>query len=274
MATISITTQKSKKNDEMIHVFLRLNIGEKKRLKKVCTIESKNWNHSEKKAIGANAQSLNRKIQILKSDLEKLAYHEEVFGDGLSLDIVKNKKSELESRKKLENNEDILFYDFAKKEIELMTGVYAGITVRHYKSKLNNLHKFNPKLTLTNITFEFLQKYEQYLIKLGNSTNTIGAKFKFIKVILNLAKKKGLKVNTPFDNFKVKRVDTSRDFLTPEELIRCFDLYKQNILSDKHQNVLEYFLFSCFTGCRYSALENLLFRRADNLTAFLKGLLF
>lgn len=250
MASVSITTQKSKTDSEQIHIFLRLSIGSKKRLKKVCTIFKKNWNEEEKKAIGANAQAVNKMIQIQKSDLEKEVYQKEVFGEGATLDVVKNKHSRTNKNKT--EDEEVLFVDFARKEIKLMEGTYAKSTVKHYKSHTTEIEKFNNNLTLTNITHEVVQKLEIFFTKNGNSTNTIANKFKFIKVILNLAKKKKLQVHYPFDTFKVKKTDTTRGFLTQEEFVKCYDIYRQNILSEKHQNVLEYFLFSCLTGCRYS----------------------
>jgi site-specific recombinase XerD len=53
-------------------------------------------------------------------------------------------------------------------------------------------------------------------------------------------------------------VDGKRDFLSVEELNLLSEAYFSNKITDKKEKkVLQYFLFSCYTGLRYSDLKSL-----------------
>lgn len=67
-------------------------------------------------------------------------------------------------------------------------------------------------------------------------------------------------INTdPFENIKVGRVYSKRNFLTIKELKHLYLNYIDNkqFLTETEQNVMCVFLFSCFTGLRYSDLLSL-----------------
>jgi len=68
----------------------------------------------------------------------------------------------------------------------------------------------------------------------------------------------GLIKRNPFKYITIKKVDGKRDFLTIEELNKLTEIYfSGKIVNAKEKEILQYFLFSCYTGLRYSDLKSL-----------------
>ena len=64
--------------------------------------------------------------------------------------------------------------------------------------------------------------------------------------------------SSPFKYIAIKKVDGKRDFLSAEELNRLAGPYFRHEVTDlKEKEILQYFLFSCYTGLRYSDLKSL-----------------
>jgi site-specific recombinase XerD len=64
--------------------------------------------------------------------------------------------------------------------------------------------------------------------------------------------------SNPFKYLTIKKVDGKRDFLSAEELNKLAKLYYSDEITDlKEKEILQYFLFSCYTGLRYSDLKAL-----------------
>ncbi|MBU0765676.1 MAG: site-specific integrase [Bacteroidetes bacterium] len=156
-----------------------------------------------------------------------------------------------------ESREDVCFYAFSRKEIELMKGKVAECTIRNYNAELTKLDRFRKEMTLRDFTYDFLEQYEHYMINvLKNRTNTVHNSMKRIKKMLNVAVRKDLIPANPFNNFKLRKEKTERNFLTLEELKKLENLMLQNI-NEKIRNVEQYFLFCCYTGIRYHDVKNL-----------------
>ena len=69
----------------------------------------------------------------------------------------------------------------------------------------------------------------------------------------------GLVSGKPFEKIKVSRVYTRRGFLTVRELKGLYLNFmdRRRFLTETEQDVMRVFLFSCFTGLRYSDLQSL-----------------
>ena len=69
----------------------------------------------------------------------------------------------------------------------------------------------------------------------------------------------GLIATNPFDKVKIGHVYTRRGFLTMRELKSLYLNFndKRQFLTETEQDVVRVFLFSCFTGLRYSDLKSL-----------------
>ena len=89
----------------------------------------------------------------------------------------------------------------------------------------NSLIKFNRHLDIpfSEMDYTWLKRYETWLRKQGKSENTIGIRFRNIRMIFNLAIDMGLvkPENYPFKKFKVSKLhqDTAKRALTKEEIL-------------------------------------------------------
>lgn len=60
------------------------------------------------------------------------------------------------------------------------------------------------------------------------------------------------------------RIPYDRAFLSKMEVDHLYQMYKSNTLKKAKQNVLKYFLFSCFTGMRYQDIKELKYKNISD----------
>jgi site-specific recombinase XerD len=102
------------------------------------------------------------------------------------------------------------------------------------------------------------RKFENHLIKEGNSQNTILKRFKTLKVFIYRAIEQGIIKENPLKKIKIKSVEGQMLYLTIEEVNKLEKLFKGFLTNNLHKT-LHYFLFACYTGLRYSDIKNLKF---------------
>jgi integrase len=160
------------------------------------------------------------------------------------------------------------FNDFYKKELK--NANICSATKKNHQSTLNRLNEFRKDIAFESLNFEFLHDFENFLrsekcdIKYKNlptkklSQNTIHKYFKNIKTYVNLAINKDLiNINAyPFRKFKVKIIESEKQFLTPIEIEKIENCVLTNDLQ-KYQLAKDLFLFSVYTGLRYSDVLSL-----------------
>lgn len=154
-----------------------------------------------------------------------------------------------------------IFDLFVKEESRI--NLWTNTTFAKMKTFRKHLNTFDPKLDFKSIDEEKLLKYQYFLqekLELQNSTTL--KNFSFLRWFLTWATKKGYNSNMTFQHFrpKLKTVQKKIIFLTQEELKMVKNLKipaKKNYLD----RVRDVFLFQCFTGLRYSDVENL--KRSD-----------
>ena len=154
-----------------------------------------------------------------------------------------------------------IFDLFVKEESRI--NLWTNTTFAKMKTFRKHLNTFDPKLVFKSIDEEKLLKYQYFLqekLELQNSTTL--KNFSFLRWFLTWATKKGYNSNMTFQHFrpKLKTVQKKIIFLTQEELKMVKNLKipaKKNYLD----RVRDVFLFQCFTGLRYSDVENL--KRSD-----------
>lgn len=152
-----------------------------------------------------------------------------------------------------------LFFDFCNEFQKLRFKELSENTQKKHLVSLKALREFKETLYFEDITPDFLRKFILYLRKKReNSDNTIRKNLKVISIYLNDAEKKGIIKENPIKQIKMPaESDAKRDVLTPEELDILFDLYKKGILSNRLQNVLEFFLFMCLSSLHISDARRL-----------------
>lgn len=194
-----------------------------------------------------NKDGLNGKIRDFVTELEKKELYVWQKGKEFQLNDL---------RKKYTDPSIQSFITFYQKEVE--EAVLKESTKKNHMSTLVLIKSYNKDLQLGDITYEFLCRFEHYLIAKGFHRNTIAKHLKHIKRYINNAINKDLLdiYRYPFRKFRIKQIETFRNYLTPEEL---YALEKVNLtcFHPRYQKVLDAFLFSCYTGLRYSDIIKL-----------------
>lgn len=153
------------------------------------------------------------------------------------------------------------FTEFMGLEIEKMN--LTESTKKNHRTTLARLKEFKKVIYFEDITFELLNDFDVFLrnIKITYKNappkklmqNTIWKYFKNMKTYVNLAINKDL-MNVqqyPFRKFKVKQGESTKVFLTPEEIDKMQDLVLTGE-NTKHQYIKDLFMYSVYTGLRFS----------------------
>jgi len=129
-------------------------------------------------------------------------------------------------------------------------------TLGIYNNCLATLKEFKEPLSFDDITVTFLKDYEKFLTQKNLKINTINKKIKFVRTYINKAIKLGIYEKYVFKNFSIKTQETKHTCISYEEFTKLVDFYYKtdNPLFKKH---LQYFLFACCCGLRYSDLQAL-----------------
>lgn len=135
-------------------------------------------------------------------------------------------------------------------------------TTKKYLFEFLQSHKLG-KMKLSEFDIKLIQEFDLYL---GNtiqnqntgkpiSRNSINNHHKRLKTILIDAYRKEYINRNPYENFKIRNEKTNREYLSELELsqIRDFDFENQ----PKLDRVRDIFIFSCYTGLRFSDAQSL-----------------
>lgn len=155
----------------------------------------------------------------------------------------------------------MLFFDTALKYLDLESYKenLAPTTMRTYYWNLKKVADFNPKVHCEDIDESFIRNYKTFLQQKGDKPNTVAKALSVFRIFTRKMVMDKLIKSDPFENVKVGRVYSKRSFLTIKELKLLYLNYIDNkqFLTETEQNVMGVFLFSCFTGLRYSDLLSL-----------------
>jgi site-specific recombinase XerD len=157
------------------------------------------------------------------------------------------------------------FLDYAFEKMNNRT--MAHDTFKSYKAQISKLKRFNERISFSDLTPDFIHKYKKFLREeLGNNENTTNKSLRILKVFINWAIEDELMEKNPFSRIKTKHVDGKREFLNIYELKKLQELYNRGTLKNNLHNVLQYFLFSCYTGLRYTDIKELKFKSIKKRT--------
>ncbi|EKY07789.1 site-specific integrase [Capnocytophaga sp. oral taxon 380] len=216
-----------------------------------------NTTHGKKKI---PASVINRKLQLFEQacedtikyfEVQKVIPNKEQFQSVFNSNIGREKKVVLEKS-------FFQYYDDFMAE-EGAFNQWTEATKTKLKVIRNHLFNFDSELTFEKLTEQKFIEYLNYLqreLKLKNST--ILKHISFVKWFLRWSCRKGYNTNTFFEVFKPKLKDTQKKiiFLTPTEF-KQFREYQIPEQKKYLERVRDVFLFQCFTGLRYSDVENL-----------------
>ena len=187
--------------------------------------------------IGINAKSATMLLQLQWADLRYLKH----FGD---LNQLAGCTTTFDPAK---NSEDRDFYAFFSQEIELMP--VAESTKKNHRDTLRLLQKFKPQLYFSQLNYEFISSFDYYMINDGYAINTIAKHMKVLKQYINRAIVLEYIQTSPFRKYKIRSTTTERESLSEKELF-LVEQYREQ--QEERNEILDAFLFSCYSGLRYS----------------------
>ena len=151
-----------------------------------------------------------------------------------------------------------MFLEFAKKESDERNTCYKSKNLYH--TVINNLYDFaGGDFHFEKINLKFVRDFDTYLYSLKIHQNTVAKRHQVFKMFINAAIRDGfLQIHqNPYINFQVKKIPSTRRALEREQLAELETLeVPDNIITVK-----EMFLFSCYTGLRFSDMISL--RQSD-----------
>ena len=216
-----------------------------------------NTTHGKKKV---PASVINRKLQLFEQayedtikyfELQKVVPTKEQFQSVFNSNIGREKKVVLDKT-------FFEYYDDFMAE-EGSFNQWTEATKIKLKVIRNHLFNFDSELTFEKLTEQKFIEYLNYLLReLKLKISTILKHISFVKWFLRWSCRKGYNTNTFFEVFKPKLKDTQKKviFLTPTEF-KQFREYQIPEQKKYLERVRDVFLFQCFTGLRYSDVENL-----------------
>jgi integrase/recombinase XerD len=164
------------------------------------------------------------------------------------------------------------FYLFMADQIKMRSELTESSRKQH-RTCLAKLKEYRSNLLMNEIDENIIRGFENHLKgKLKNGSNTIHNNLKVMATYINRAIRLDLMKVSPFKFYKPKRTETKPVFLTEDELINLEELYKKNCLQGNLQNVLRWFLFSCYTGIRISDIRRVKYENTDKLLLRFKPL--
>ncbi len=227
--------------------------GKRLRLPLKMSVPAKLWSVEKQCVKGNNAyvNNLNLLIETERSRMNKIMVDARLTGTEISIEFLTREYTRSELR-----------YDFLKfmeRDIKTRKGLISNNSIRHHYVVLQKLKDLTGgKLRFNELSFDLIEKFEKYLLKKGNGSNTVWSNLRIFKSYINRGKKKGIRIENPFDNYKIFQVQGNRTFLTKDEFKKLAVLYEREWLPQNLKNALQYFLFACCTGgIRYGDIVTL-----------------
>lgn len=222
--------------------------GKKKYFSTSIYLTPDQWDNKHRKVKNhPNAIKLNKQIATYRDKMESIELDRRNAGKPFSLVIL---------AEMLQGKETHSFTDFMAKEIEASND--APSTKIMKRTTLAALRDFRADILFDEVDYNLLSNFETFLKDRGLSDNTRRKYFCHIKAYVNLAINKDLfELNRyPFRKFKAKAVQPERCYLTPDEVSSIENLIVSG--DNAHlQKVIDMFLFSCYTGLRFSDVSAL-----------------
>lgn len=126
-------------------------------------------------------------------------------------------------------------------------------TKNGYKYLANDIEKLYGKVTLEDVTYDFIEKYRNAMRKQDLSENTIKGRLKLLRCVINEAIKRSLITEDPFKFITIGNMTARVGYLEESEVNKI----EQLELGGKEAIVRDLFVFACYTGLRWGDLTSL-----------------
>ena len=141
----------------------------------------------------------------------------------------------------------------------------ADSTFRSRKYQLGVIRSFSEKIPFHDLNLEFLERFEVFCLRKEYSLNTISTFMRMLQSMVRSAARSGIAVDLKSVNEYSPASYTPRlIFLEPDEIKRLEEYYQNARCPEHHRLALEHFLFSCYTGLRFSDVRRISWRNINN----------
>lgn len=211
-------------------------------------ITPEQWHKKNRRIVHhPNQFALNKTIQDMLNRMERFE-HDVMRRDGqVSLGRL---KEYMRTGSKSET-----FTDFFQEQLDKEQGRIAASSHRDQMNTFRKLQEFRDPIYFSDLTPAFIDDFVKTLHSAGLVQNTVHKHYKNLRKYIRLAIKHNRIANNPCVDVKVRPVQTDKLYLTEYELglFEGFDTSKK----DHHSAVLDFFLFSCYTGLRFSDISKI-----------------
>lgn len=226
-------------------------------------IESKHWNNG--KVLGRTDIALNMNVVISRKiyEIETAIMELQTKGIPITHEIVK--KNIYTDKEENDSNDFILFCQ------ESLVNFDVGKNTRfQYNTFIKALKEFQSMISFSDINLDFVERFNQFLKGRGYKQNTIHNYHKHMKRFINRAVNLDILKKSPYRDFHVKTEETVRIYLSVKEIERIEDLKNNKHIPPHLLKLSKIFLFSCYTGLRYSDVKKLKWKDIGEDKLYLK----
>lgn len=126
-------------------------------------------------------------------------------------------------------------------------------TIGNHQNTLDVLRGFRYDFTFSDITYEFIMEFDHYIKSLGYAVNTLAKFMKIFKRYINLAIDNDIITANPFRKYHIHLEQTRKNTVTESDIKKIENAVSR--LEGDEQEVAKGFLFSTYTGLRFSDIQ-------------------
>lgn len=218
----------------------------------------------------AIALNINQKIDNIRGRIDKI-YEDMQKHEGFAT-AQKVKLSFLgvgvmdDAMLKVFNDQNIEFKKLVDKGERSQSTYNKYITVYNHLTTFIKERYHRDDMAFRELTADFIREFDFYLrYDLQSSHNTVWVYTMPVLSLVELAIKKGLIRDNPFEDYEINMVETDRGYILKEDvekLMKCVPSHP------RYELVKDLFIFSCFTGLAYADIKKL---KKNNIQSFFDG---
>jgi len=235
--TVSFFLDKSRPNAEK-KCLIKMNIYCKPNKKRYATtyhVTEEEWVKLNSPNLrDANLSSIKRKLSALQENAEKTIQKIAPFSFGIFEEV-------FFAKKEVTNNTSLKFW-FESYIAKLQEKGSVGTAIA-YKTTLNSLTLFKKNLHLLDITTNFLEEYEAFMLKEGKSGTTISIYVRQLRAIINKAISEGVfpQEKYPFKKYEIPSSQNIKKALSDVDIKK---LLNHTPVKEDEQKALDFWLLS------------------------------